>query len=171
MKRLLTPDARFVTLWALAWGCIGAGVACASKLAFPEVALGSMLQVNVLFAEVVGFSALTSTRVIFPFFRALPHGVRVLLQVLVLASGALFGCVLVLLINPLFSLSRPGTLALAALVNAGIAVAVGIALHTYDSMRRQIEQSFHLQREREGIQRQLDLALEVQKELFPKSIP
>jgi serine phosphatase RsbU (regulator of sigma subunit) len=167
----LSRDARFTVLWALAWALIGGAVACASKLAFPELPLLEMLKLNVLFAEVVGFSALTSARVIFPFFRSVPPGVRLLLQVLVLFSGALFGCILVVLTNPLFSLSRPGPLALAVLVNAGISVAVGIALHTYDSMRRQIEQTFHLQREREGIQRQLDLALEVQKELFPKSIP
>src|SRR5207249_406912 len=71
----------------------------------------------------------------------------------------------------LFSLARLRTLAVVVMVNASLAVVVGIALHTYDSMRRQIEQSYQGLREREAIERQIEIAREVQRELFPRTVP
>jgi len=177
-RRTVAPGSRgpkaeawFVLGWAVVWTLIGALVAASAHIAFPEIPTGSLFAMSMLFALVVGFSALSSARVIFPWFRTLPAAVRALLQVLVLISGTVFGSAIVVVMNPLVSLARPGTIALVILVNALLAVATGIALYTYDSMRHQIVQSFQLQRDKDAIERQLQLALEVQKELFPKTIP
>ena len=84
----------------------------------------------------------------FPFLVRLPFAVRLGLQVLTLLSGTLSGSVAILLTQPLFSLARPRTVAMVVLVNAILSVVVGIALHTYDSMRRQIEASYRALREK-----------------------
>ena len=59
----------------------------------------------------------------------------------------------------------------ARFLQEGGAVIVGIALHTYDSMRRQIEQSYRVLREKEAMERELGIAREVQRELLPRSVP
>jgi len=130
-----------------------------------------LVAISVLFAEVVGFTALTSARLIFPFFVGLPFAVRIGVQAVTLFSGTVFGSVMILATMPLFSLARPRTVAVVVLINASLAVVVGIALHTYESMRRQIEGSFRTLREKEAIERQMELAREVQRELFPRAVP
>ncbi len=56
-------------------------------------------------------------------------------------------------------------------VNAVLAVGVGLALYTYDRMRRQMEASFRAIQQQEAMQRQLEIAREVQQELLPASFP
>jgi len=163
---------RFVTEWGLGWAFVGALVA--GGIAFTLETLDPLLPlvaISVLFAEVVGFTALTSARLIFPFFVGLPFAVRIGVQAVTLFSGTVFGSVMILATMPLFSLARPRTVAVVVLINASLAVVVGIALHTYESMRRQIEGSFRTLREKEAIERQMELAREVQRELFPRAVP
>src|SRR2546425_2960557 len=141
---------RFVTEWGLGWAFVGALVA--GGIAFTLETLDPLLPlvaISVLFAEVVGFTALTSARLIFPFFVGLPFAVRIGVQAVTLFSGTVFGSVMILATMPLFSLARPRTVAVVVLINASLAVVVGIALHTYESMRRQIEGSFRTLREKE----------------------
>ena len=123
-----------------------------------------MLSAQYLFAEVVGFTALASARLVFPYYARLPVVVRMALQVLTLLSGTVFGSVAILATQPLFSLARPKTVAVIVLLNAAFAVIVGIALHTYDSMRRQIEESYRVLREKEAMERDLAIAREVQRD-------
>jgi sigma-B regulation protein RsbU (phosphoserine phosphatase) len=126
---------------------------------------------STLFAEVVGFTALISARVIFPLFSKLPYAVRLVLQVVTLFSGTLFGSAAILWAQPLFSLARLRTVIMIVLVNAALAVVVGIALHTYDAMRRQIEASYETLRQKEALERELSIAREVQRELLPHTVP
>src|SRR6185503_7929037 len=81
------------------------------------------------------------------------------------------GSAAVLYSQPLFTLAQFRTVALIVLVNAAIAAAVGIALNTYDTMRRQIEQSYRALREKEAFERDLEIAREVQRELLPRKVP
>jgi serine phosphatase RsbU (regulator of sigma subunit) len=163
---------RFVLTWAFAWALVGCLVA--GGIAFARGVPAQMpvlLVTSILFAEVVGFTALLSVRLVFPFLVRLPLAVRLGLQVLTLLSGTLSGSVMVLLTQPLFSLARPRTVAMVVLVNAILSVVVGIALHTYDSMRRQIEASYRALREKEALERELAIAREVQRELLPRAVP
>jgi sigma-B regulation protein RsbU (phosphoserine phosphatase) len=91
--------------------------------------------------------------------------------VLTVLSGTIFGSALVIWLQPLFSLAQLRTVALIVLVNAAIAVIVGISLNTYDNMKRQIEESYRALREKEALERELGIAREVQRELLPRSVP
>ncbi len=162
---------RFLAIWAGGWASIGAvvGAGIAFTRGVPD--LLPLLRQSVLFAEVVGFTALASARLVFPYFARLPFVVRIALQVLTLLSGTAFGSVAILATQPLYSLARPKTVAVIVLLNAAFAVIVGIALHTYDSMRRQIEASYRVLRQKESMERELAIAREVQRELLPRSVP
>jgi len=156
--------------WASAWAVVGSVVA----LGIVVTRGGPLLPVwecSVLFAMVVGFTALTSARLVFPYFERLPYSVSLPLQILTLFSGTIFGSATVLLVQPLFAMARAQTVGVIVLVNALLAVVVGIALHTYDRMRRQIEASFEALRRKEALEREIAIARDVQRELLPRSIP
>jgi len=165
------PPYRFVVAWAAGWAAIGAvvGGGIAFTRGVPE--LLPLLRQSVLFAEVVGFTALASARLVFPYYARLPFAVRIALQVLTLLSGNVFGSVAILATQPLYSLARPKTVAVIVLLNAAFAVIVGIALHTYDSMKRQIEESYRVLRQKEAMEREIAIAREVQRELLPRAVP
>jgi len=57
------------------------------------------------------------------------------------------------------------------LINAVLAVFVGIAVHTYDAMRRELEANFRALRAKEALEREVAIAREVQRELLPRAIP
>jgi sigma-B regulation protein RsbU (phosphoserine phosphatase) len=157
--------------WLVGWAAVGALVGAGIAVTLEGFDSGPIFVISVLFAEVVGFTALVSARVVFPLFRKLPYAVRLMLQILTLVSGTLFGSVTILLFQPLFSLARTQTVVMIVLVNATLAVVVGIALHTYDSMRRQLEASYRGLRQKEAMERELGIAREVQRELLPRGTP
>jgi serine phosphatase RsbU (regulator of sigma subunit) len=165
------PAPRFLLSWAVAWAVIGGLIAAGIAFTQQTQVRGPVFIISVLFAEVVGFTALLSARMVFPLYRRLPYAVNLGLQVLTLFSGTVFGSVLILMLQPRFSLARLRIVAMIIIVNAVIAVIVGIALHTYDSMRRQIEASYEALRRQEAMQRELEIAREVQRELLPRSFP
>ncbi len=165
-----TRKAIFYLGWSLAWAVVGGLVA----LGITYTRGGDprpVLQVSLLFAQVVGLTALTSARLVFPLFARLPYLVSLPLQILTLFSGTVFGSVAALALQPLFSVARPKTVAVIVLVNGILAVAVGISLHTYDSMRRQIEASYLALSRKEALEREIEIAREVQRELLPRSLP
>ena len=162
---------RFLVAWAVGWAAIGAVVGAGIAYTRGAPDFFPLLRQSVLFAEVVGFTSLASARLVFPYYARLPFAVRIALQVLTLLSGTAFGSIAILASQPLYSLARPKTVAVIVLLNAAFAVIVGIALHTYDSMRRQIEQSYRVLREKEAMERELGIAREVQRELLPRSVP
>lgn len=165
------PPYRFFVAWGLIWAAVGGLVAGGITFTSGTADLLPILHVSVLFAEVVGFTALVSARLVFPLFARLAYAASLALQVLTLVSGTVFGSVAILAIQPFYSVARPKTVAMIVLVNAIFAVVVGISLHTYDSMRRQIERSYRELRKKEALERELAIAREVQRELLPRSVP
>jgi len=164
------PPGRFVLVWALAWAVVGCFVAMGIVL-LSDLDPGPALRISILFAEVVGFTALVSARVIFPYFVRLPYAVSLLLQVLTLMWGTVFGSVTVAALYPLLSLRQYRLLALIILANALIAVVTGIGLYTYDTMRRQIERNYDALRQKEALDRELSIARDVQQQLLPTIVP
>ncbi len=162
---------RFLALWAAGWALTGAVVAAGIHFAVPSTDLGPLVTTSVLFAEVVGFTALLSARQVFPLFSRLAFPVRLGLQIVTLCSGTIFGSVAVLAAQPLFSLANIRLVSVIVAINAILAVLVGIVLHTYDTMRNQIEASFRALREKEALERELAIAREVQRELLPRAFP
>ncbi len=165
------PGWRFVAGWAAAWALVGGLVALWIHFTFGGPGAAPLARISVWFAEVLGFAVLVSVRVIFPYLGALPAVVRLALQALTLFSATLAGSVAVAWTEPLFSLARLRTVLMILLVNAVLAVIVGIALYTYDTMRRQIEASYEALRHKEALEREIAIAREVQRELLPRAFP
>jgi serine phosphatase RsbU (regulator of sigma subunit) len=164
------PQGRFALLWAFVWAVAGFAVAIGITIGtgadfFPA------LRLSLALAEVVGFAALISARVVFPRLANLPYLLFLPLQILTLLSVTVFGSIAVAITQPLFVAARVTTSILIIVINGVLGVVVGIGLHTYDSMRRQIEHQFRALREKEAIERQLRTAREVQEQLLPRSIP
>jgi serine phosphatase RsbU (regulator of sigma subunit) len=164
------PAWRFILGWTLCWALVGCAVAAGFAFA-TDVDFWPALRVSILFAEVVGFTAFVSARMIFPLFVRLPYGLRLFFEVLTLLSATIFGSAIVIFLQPLFSLAQPRAVALIVLANAAVAVIVGISLSTYDRMRAQIEASYRELRRTEALERDLSIAREVQRELLPRAIP
>ena len=165
------PALRLLLAWGLGSFLVGFTVAAGIAFTRQGLDMWPLLLVSVLFAEVVGFTALLSARLVFPLFDRLPYAVNLGLQVLTLISGTLFGSAMVLMSQPYFALARIRTVAMIVLVNAVLSVIVGIALRTYDSMRDQIERQYLALRDSEALERELEIAREVQRELLPRTCP
>jgi hypothetical protein len=160
----------FLVAWAVGWALVGVAVAAGIVLV-SEIPLEAALRLSVLFAEVVGFTSLVSARLIFPLLTRLPYSLSLLLQLLTGLTGAVFGSIAVFALEPLLFVNRFNTVALIVLVNAVLAVVIGIAVYTYDTMRRQLEQSFRELRHKEALDRELNIARDVQQQLLPHSTP
>lgn len=170
-KTVTMPPARLLFAWAL--GCLGVGAFVAAGIAFTRggAEFGPTLLISIEFAEVVGFTALLSARMVFPLFERLPAAANLGLQVLTLLSGTIFGSILVIFMQPYFTLARLRTVAMVVLINAVLGVIVGIALRTYDSMREKIEEQYKELRSKEAMEREIEIAREVQRELLPRVCP
>jgi sigma-B regulation protein RsbU (phosphoserine phosphatase) len=126
---------------------------------------------SVKFAEVVGFTALASSRLVLPAFRRFPLPARIALQVVSVLAGTLFGSAAMIATQWYFALGSARTVAAIVGMNAVLAFIVSSALHTYDTMRRQLDESARLLREKEAMERELAIAREVQYELLPRTTP
>ena len=170
-KTVAMPPTRLLAAWGL--GCLGVGALVAAGIAFTRggTEFGPTLLISILFAEVVGFTALLSARMVFPLFERLPAAVNLGLQILTLLSGTIFGSILVIFMQPYFALARLRTVAMVVVINAVLGVIVGIALRTYDSMREQIEAQYQALRSKEAMEREIEIAREVQRELLPRTCP
>ena len=94
---------RFVLFWALCWAGVGLSVGIGivwfyastggDPFSLRALAGSRIPRLSVLFAEVVGLTALSSSRWIFPYYQTLPYLPRALLQIVTLVGGALFGTI------------------------------------------------------------------------------
>ena len=164
------PGWHFLIGWTAAW--LAAGVVFAVGVSFGAgVDLGPVLRLSVLFAEVVGFSAYISARLVSPLLARLPGPLRLALDALIVVSGTIFGSILVILTDPFYVAAQPRAALLLVAFNAVLAAGVAVALGTYDRMRRQIEASYRVLRERDALERELTVARDVQRELLPREVP
>ena len=164
------PEFRFLLGWTAAW--FGVGVAIAAGTAFAAgVDFFPVLRLSALSAILVGFSAYAAARIVPPLLAGLPAALRLTLDSLVVLAGAGFGSVVVLLTDPFFLLAQFRIVLLVLVFNAVVAAGVAVALGTYDRMRRQIEASYRVLRERDALEREMNVAREVQRELLPGAAP
>ena len=169
-EAVAAPGEHFLVGWTAAW--LAVGMVFAAGISFGAgVDLRPVLQLSVLFAEVVGYSAYISARLVFPLLARLPGALRVVLDALIVLSGTIFGSILVILTDPLYVLAQPRAALLLIAFNAVLAAGVAVALGTYDRMRRQIEASYRVLRERDALERELSVARDVQRELLPREAP
>ncbi len=170
VEAVAAPGWHFLAGWTTAW--LAVGVVFAASVSFVAgVELGPVLRLSVLFAEVVGYSAYISARLVFPLLARLPGALSPVLDALIVVAGTIFGSILVILSDPLYVLAQPRAALLLVAFNAVLAAGVAVALGTYDRMRRQIEASYRVLRERDALERELSVAREVQRELLPRAAP
>ena len=169
-RPLAAPGRRFLLGWTAAWVAFGVAVAGGSSFV-AGVDFFPALRLSVLSAVVVGYSAYASARLVSPLLAGLPGALRLTLDSLIVLAGAVFGSVAVFLTDPFFTLARFRAVLLILAVNAALAAGVAVALGTYDRMRRQIEASYRVQRERDALEREMNVAREVQRELLPRGVP
>jgi serine phosphatase RsbU (regulator of sigma subunit) len=162
---------RFTVAWASGWALVGFAVAAGIKFTGGATDLGPLVLSSVLFAEVVGSTALVSARLVFPYYARLPFALRVVLQILTLVVGTVAGSAAIFAAQPLYLLANLPLVAMIVLINAVLAVLVGILLHTYDAMRRQLEANYRSLRIKEALERDVEIAREVQRELLPRGVP
>ncbi len=164
------PGHRFLLGWTLAWVAVGLAVAAGTAFA-ASVDFLPVLRLSVLSAVVVGYSAYASARLVSPLLVRLPGALRLTLDALIVLAGAVFGSLAVFLTDPFFTLGQFRAVLLILALNAALAAMVAVALGTYDRMRRQIEASYRVLRERDALEREMNVAREVQRELLPRAVP
>ena len=167
---LAAPGRHFLLGWTVAW--LAVGVAVAAGISFGAgVEFFPVLRLSVLSAEVVGYSAYASARLVSPLLARLHGALRLTLDSLIVLAGSVFGSIAVFLTDPFFTLAQFRTVLLILTLNALLAAGVAVALGTYDRMRRQIEASYRVLRERDALEREMNVAREVQRELLPHAAP
>ena len=100
-----TGSGAFVVGWAVGWAIVGGLVGLCIAVSLDEVDLQPVLILSLPFAEVVGMTALVSTRVVFPALSRLPAPVRLFLQVATIVAGTVAGSLAVLALRPFFALA------------------------------------------------------------------
>ena len=164
------PGRHFLLGWTAAW--LAVGVVVAAGISFGAgVEFLPVVRLSVLSAEVVGYSAYASARLVSPLLARLHGALRLTLDSLIVLAGAVFGSVAVFLTDPFFALAQFRIVLLILALNALLAAGVAVALGTYDRMRRQIEASYRVLRERDALEREMQVAREVQRELLPRAAP
>lgn len=164
------PGWHFFVKWMLGWLAVGVVVAVAVSFG-ASVDLGPVLRLSVLFAEIVGYSAYISARLESPVPARMPAALRLVVDALVVVSGTIFGSIVVIVSDPFFLLAEPRVALLLVALNAILAAGVAIALGTYDRMHRQVEAYYRVRAERDALERELNFAREVQRELLPREVP
>jgi LytS/YehU family sensor histidine kinase len=127
------------TLWwaaanSLAGVAVGLGIG-AFRAQGPEAML---VGISVLYGNVVGFTVLFTTVVLYPRLRALGRVARGAILVAGLSTGAVVGTVLVGALFPLYVVRDVRQTAAVALVNAALALIVGGVTYAYEGMREQL---------------------------------
>ena len=164
------PGGNFLLGWTAAWLAVGvvvaAGISLGAGVDFFPVARSSVLS-----AVVVGYSAYASVRLVSPLLARLHGALRLTLDLAIVLAGAVFGSVMVFMTDPFFALAQVRAVLLIVALNGLLAAGTALALGVYDRMRRQIEASYHVRRERDALEREMNVAREVQRELLPRAAP
>ncbi len=130
-----------VLLWAAGNSAAGAMIGLAVGSFLEEGIESPVILISVLFGNVVGFTVLVASLVVFPRIRGLGPVSGGALLVLALASGSVAGTVSVLFLFPLFVL-RDVRLALAVIdINVVLALIVGGVVYAYEGLRLKLGES------------------------------
>ena len=97
-----------------------------------------LVGISVLYGNVVGFTVLFTTVVLYPRLRALGPVARGAVLVSGLSTGAVVGTVLVGILFPLYVVRDVRQTGAVALVNAALALVVGGVTYAYEGMRQQL---------------------------------
>jgi hypothetical protein len=157
--------------WALVAAAVGATIgAAAGVLSGPGVEWW-FVQKGVLVAETVLASALVASRLAIPLLSGLPGPLRYGVMVLTLVGGALAATGVSIADRLGVVFTRPSTVFWQFGANSVLALVVGGAIVAWDSLQARLERTIAELRRREAIQREVELARQVQEELLPRAAP
>lgn len=160
---------RTIGLWAVANTIAGLVIGAAILLfASGEAINGSLVAMSVVFANVVGFTALVTVRFVLPRYSGFPAYVRLPLAFATLLGGGVLGSGLALLVNPLIILYQVRLAVMVITVNGLLALVVGALVYSYEFLRGQIENESAV---RASLEREMEVARTIQLELLPKTFP
>jgi sensor histidine kinase YesM len=100
-----------------------------------------ILVISILFGNVVGFTAMICSSVVFPRLRGLAPALRVLLLGLALLSGSVAGSIAVLYLYPLFVFREPRLAVSVVAINGILGLIVGSVVYVYEGMRLRLQES------------------------------
>jgi len=103
--------------------------------------------ISVLFGNVVGFTAMISSTLLFPRLHGLAPPVRGLLLGLALTTGSVAGTGAVLFVYPLFVFRDPAQALAIVAINGVLALIVGSVVYGYERMRLRLQASLREVRE------------------------
>jgi serine phosphatase RsbU (regulator of sigma subunit) len=158
-----------IGLWAfantVAGLLIGAGILVFAE---GEAINGSIVPMSVVFANVVGFTAVVTVRFVVPRYSGFPDYVRLPLALSTLLGGAVLGSGLAMLVNPLLIFYQIRLALMVVTVNGILALVVGALTYAYEHLRGQIEDQSAA---RARLEREMEVARDIQMELLPKTFP
>ncbi|MBP7149348.1 MAG: PP2C family protein-serine/threonine phosphatase [Acidobacteria bacterium] len=127
---------------------------------------------SVLFAEIIGLSAIIGSRYAFPLLEGMPRLLRHALVLATLIGGALAATALSLALRPglVFTHKLPYLVGLVG-ANVVLALLVGGALIAWETLKRRLARAYDELRVKEAMEREIALARDVQQELLPKQAP
>jgi len=108
----------------------------------PEVDVQRAVTISVLFSNAVGFASGLAAVYLLPQYRRFPVALDILLRVLTLIGGGLFGSLVVIFAYPFLLLYQAKYILLIFVVNGLVSLIAGSVLYTYERLRRQIEESY-----------------------------
>lgn len=130
-------------LWAAGNSAVGAVIGAAVSLFNQGTIEGPTIGISMLFANVVGFTAMVSSVLLIPRLRGLAPPLRVLLLGLALLTGSVAGTVAVLKFYPLFVARDPLQALAIVVINVLLALIVGSVVYVYEGMRLRLQDSLH----------------------------
>ena len=138
--RRVVAGALQVLIWALTNSL--AGVVTGLAVGFVSGGIEApIVIISVLFGNVVGFTVVISSVVLYPRLQGLAPLLRAALLGLTLLSGSILGSLAALNLYPLFVVSDPGRAAAIALINGVLALIVGSVVLVYESLRLRLQAS------------------------------
>ena len=129
----------------LLWGACNTAAGSATGLALGAFRPGgfdaTLVWISVLFGNVVGFTVLLTSVVLFPRIKGLKPAARFGLLGLALVSGSIAGTGVVLYAYPLYVLRDFRQAVAVATINGILALVLGATVHVYESLRSRLAET------------------------------
>ena len=129
-------------LWFVANSVIGGVLGLIISLFLEKSVVGQIVFMSVLFGNAVGFASGLSAIYILPLYRPLPLALDIILRILTLIAGGIFGTLLVFRAYPWFVLLKSEFAFFMIALDSLIALIVGTIIYSYERMRRELERSY-----------------------------
>ena len=178
---MIARSARFVAslrhaaLWALGAAAVGALVGLTLALLTSSVTDNGLdwwfVWQSVLSAEAILVSAIVVVRHTLPQYEGLRPSLRYALILITLLGATLVATAFSLLTRPTVVFSQGLTFLALAILNSMLALMLGGALITWDTLKARLDRAYEQLREKEAFEREMAVAREVQRNLLPEHAP